>query len=212
MKKIISILLSLTLTFSSMLCYNLTAFAAGKSSTSIVSLKSSDNTIKVKWKKYSKADGYQIKYSTSKEFKKAKTITVKSNSKSSYTIKKLKPNKKYYLKVRTFKKTDGKSTKSAWSDVKSVSTKKLNPEYGTVRTSRPSNDETSDWNWQAGTYTYTWQVDIIGGFWGVSIQYGSSMIDLDLWDSYARPATMPTRDGEYEGEKIVVTVWVWLPE
>ena len=72
-------------------------------------------------------DGYQVQYSTDKKFKKnTKTVTIKKN-KTSTTVKKLKANKKYYVRVRTYKnvKVNGKTKKvySSWSKVKSVKTK-----------------------------------------------------------------------------------------
>lgn len=80
----------------------------------------------VKWKKQSKkySSGYQIRYSTSKSMKKATTKTVSGASKSSVKIKKLKAGKKYYVQVRVFKKTGGKTYYSSWSSKKTVKVKK----------------------------------------------------------------------------------------
>ena len=78
----------------------------------------------VKWKKQTKlTTGYQIQYSTSKNFKGAKTQTITKNKKTSCIIKKLKSKKKYYVRVRTYKKVKGKKYYSKWSKVKSVKTK-----------------------------------------------------------------------------------------
>ena len=80
--------------------------------------------IGVKWKKQTKlTTGYQIQYSTSKKFKGAKTQTITKNKKTSCIIKKLKSKKKYYVRVRTYKKVKGKKYYSKWSKVKSVKTK-----------------------------------------------------------------------------------------
>ncbi|MGN0522144.1 MAG: fibronectin type III domain-containing protein, partial [Eubacterium sp.] len=77
------------------------------------------------WKKLTtQTTGYQIQYSTSSKFTKAKTVTVSKNSTTSKTISKLKANKKYYVRVRTYKTVDGKKIYSAWSKAKSVTTKK----------------------------------------------------------------------------------------
>lgn len=83
----------------------------------------------VKWKKQTKqTTGYQIQYATDKNFKKAKNITVKKNKTVSATVKKLKANKKYYVRIRTYKtvKINGKTTKlySDWSKSKMIKTKK----------------------------------------------------------------------------------------
>lgn len=45
------------------------------------------------WKKVSGVNGYQIQYSTSSKFKKAKKITIKKAKITSKTIKKLKAKK-----------------------------------------------------------------------------------------------------------------------
>ena len=53
-----------------------------------------------KFKKVSDAVSYEVQCSTSKKFTKAKTLTTK---KTSYTVKKLKKGKKYYVRVRAKK-------------------------------------------------------------------------------------------------------------
>ncbi|MBQ7740852.1 MAG: fibronectin type III domain-containing protein [Eubacterium sp.] len=66
----------------------------------------------VKWKKVADASGYQIQYSTNKKFKKAKTVNVKGSKASKKQIKKLKNNKKYYVRVRAYRtvgKVNGKT-------------------------------------------------------------------------------------------------------
>ena len=84
----------------------------------------------VKWKKDTKATGYQIQYSTSNRFtaKTTKTITVKKNRTTSQTIKKLSAGKKYYVRVRAYKtmKISGKNVNKygAWSARKTVSVKR----------------------------------------------------------------------------------------
>ena len=55
--------------------------------------------------------------------KSAKTVTVKGYNVSSKKIKKLKAKKKYFVQIRTFKKTDGKTYYSAWSAAKAVKTR-----------------------------------------------------------------------------------------
>lgn len=83
-------------------------------------------TLTVKWKKDAKADGYQIQYSTNSKFKGAKTVDIKKNKTVKTTIKKgLKGGKKYYVRVRSYKK-DGKKAKicGSYSKAKSVKVKK----------------------------------------------------------------------------------------
>ncbi len=82
-------------------------------------------TLSVKWKKDSKADGYQIQYSTSKKFKGAKTVDVKKNRTTSTKIKKsLKGGKKYYVRVRAYKKSGKSKIYGSYSKSKSVKVKK----------------------------------------------------------------------------------------
>lgn len=61
--------------------------------------------INVYWGRDYKAGGYQVQYSTDKKFKKnTKAITVKKSKKTSCKIKKIKRKKKYYIRVRAYKK------------------------------------------------------------------------------------------------------------
>lgn len=52
-----------------------------------------------------------------------KTVTVKGDKKASKTIKKLKANKKYYVRVRGYKIVDGQEFVSDWSKVEKKKTK-----------------------------------------------------------------------------------------
>lgn len=64
------------------------------------------NKIKVKWKVNSYCDGYILEYSTNKRFKNAKSIRIDNKYKKSKTIGNLKDNKKYYIRIRTYKDND----------------------------------------------------------------------------------------------------------
>ena len=94
--------------------------------TKIASVKSAKSkNMVVKWKKDTKATGYVIQYSTDKKFKKGvKTVTITKNKTTSRTIGKLKGGKNYYVRVCTYKKSNGKQTKGSYSAVKSVKVKK----------------------------------------------------------------------------------------
>ncbi len=78
-------------------------------------------SIKVTWKKVSGASGYEVSYSLNKKFKKAKK---KTTTKTSYTIKKLKKKKTYYVRVRAYKTVNGKKLYGGWSSAKKVKIKK----------------------------------------------------------------------------------------
>ena len=97
--------------------------------TSISSLKAGSKKFTVKWKKQAtQTTGYQVQYSASSKFSKAKTVTVGKNTTVSKKISKLSGKKKYYVRVRTYKtvKINGKSIRiySGWSKAKTVTTKK----------------------------------------------------------------------------------------
>ncbi|MCR5106148.1 MAG: glycosyl hydrolase 53 family protein, partial [Eubacterium sp.] len=79
-------------------------------------------TIKAKTVKQ-QATGYQIQYSTNKNFSVKKTVTIKNNKITSKAVKGLKSKTKYYVRVRTFKTVKGKKYYSDWSKVKTVKTK-----------------------------------------------------------------------------------------
>ena len=78
--------------------------------------------IKITVKKSSEqVSGYEVILSTKKNFKNAKKITTKKNV---ITVKKLKAGKKYFVKVRAFKKVGNKKIYGNYSTVKKVIVKK----------------------------------------------------------------------------------------
>ena len=78
--------------------------------------------IKITVKKSSEqVSGYEVILSTKKNFKNAKKITKKKNV---VTVKKLKAGKKYFVKVRAFKKVGNKKIYGNYSTVKKVIVKK----------------------------------------------------------------------------------------
>jgi hypothetical protein len=93
------------------------------SKTKIKKITAKKKTLKVTWKKVKGITGYEIQYSLKKNFKNAKIKKIKKASTTSVTIKKLKSKKKYYVRIRTYKKTGKKTYKSKWSKKKSKKTK-----------------------------------------------------------------------------------------
>lgn len=80
--------------------------------------------MKITWKRSSDAGGYQIQYAMNKKFtKKKKAVTAAAKS-SSKVIKGLKAKKTYYVRIRAFKKQNGKKIYGKWSSVKKVKMKK----------------------------------------------------------------------------------------
>ncbi len=70
----------------------------------------------VKWTKDKMASGYQVQVSTDKKFK--KNVKSKNLSKASYTFKKLKKGSKYYVRVRSYKKSGHETLYGTWSKIK----------------------------------------------------------------------------------------------
>lgn len=84
--------------------------ATGKKKVKIIVKKTSE-----------KINGYEVILSTKKNFKKAKKVTTKKNA---VIVKKLKAGKKYFVKVRAFKKVGNKKIYGKYSTVKKVIVKK----------------------------------------------------------------------------------------
>ena len=123
-RDIISIILSIIILTNSILFYT-TVWASTKlPSTSISIIKVQNQAFTVKWKKKSNITGYQIQYSTNSKFKKGnKTIKIKKAKTVSKKITGLKPSKKYYVRIRTYKIVNKKTYYSSWSKKKNVTTK-----------------------------------------------------------------------------------------
>lgn len=91
-----------------------------------VSIKSAKNSKKsaavLTWRKVNGASGYQIQYALDQKF--AKGTKTKTTAGTSYTLKKLKKKKTYYVRIRALKKIGSKNVHGAWSKVKKVKIKK----------------------------------------------------------------------------------------
>lgn len=104
-------------------------FKINPKGTSISSLTRDKKAFRVKWKKQTqkmskyRITGYQIRYSTSSKMTNAKYVTRSGYLNYSKKITKLKSKKKYYVQVRTYRKSGGAKYYSTWSDKKSVTTK-----------------------------------------------------------------------------------------
>ena len=69
------------------------------------------------------ATGYQIQYAGNNTFKNAKIVTIPSSKVTSRTIANL-HKKKYYVRMRGYKKDKGVTYYSSWSSAKSVTVSK----------------------------------------------------------------------------------------
>ncbi len=111
--------------------YKFTIDKQGINPTTIKKIKSKKKKqAEVKFKCVENVDGYQIRYSTKKDFSsqvKTKTITYTSYQRPksmTATLKKLKRHKNYYVQVRTFEKSSsGDNYYSDWSKAKKVRVK-----------------------------------------------------------------------------------------
>ena len=122
MKKITAIILSIFILLG--IYYPCNILAASMPTTTITSVKAQSKAFTVKWKKKSNITGYQIQYSTNSKFKKGnKTIKIKKAKTVSKKITGLKPSKKYYVRIRTYKIVNKKTYYSSWSKKKNVTTK-----------------------------------------------------------------------------------------
>ena len=94
---------------------------APKKIAAVKAVAAGKNKVRVTWKKDKKVKGYQIVYSYKKNFTKGvKKINVKKNKTTSATITKLSRGKKVYVKVRSYKKVNGKKVFGAFSKVRKV--------------------------------------------------------------------------------------------
>ena len=88
--------------------------------------KAIKNGFTLKWNKQaSQTTGYQIQYATKSDFSNAASVTITNTNTTSYTFKNRAGGTRYYVRIRTYKKANGKTYFSAWnSGTKSVVTLK----------------------------------------------------------------------------------------
>ncbi len=99
-------------------------FKINPKGTKLTKLTANKKGFTAKWSKQSvQTSGYQIRYSTDKNFKKYNTKTVSSSKTTSKKVSGLKANKKYFVEVRTYKTVNGTKYYSDWSAYKTVKTK-----------------------------------------------------------------------------------------
>ena len=84
----------------------------------------SEGTIKAGWNKDGQADGYELWMSTSKTFSSSvKKVKVAGGSKQTYSQTGLTSGKKYYVRIRSWKKVGSRNWYSVWSAAKQVTVK-----------------------------------------------------------------------------------------
>lgn len=96
-----------------------------KNQVQLSSLKSSKaKKLTVKWKKLSGVTGYEVMWSTSSNFKSNfLSVKVKDASAVTKTLTTSRSNKKYYVRVRAYKTSNGKTKYYPWSSTKSIKVK-----------------------------------------------------------------------------------------
>ena len=104
---------------------NIFTYTIKPRSTSIKKLTSAKKGFKAKWNKNTtETSGYQIEYATNSNFtKNEKKVTVSGNKNTSTSVSKLQKKKNYYVRIRTYKKVNGKKIYSSWSQASKVKTK-----------------------------------------------------------------------------------------
>ena len=99
-------------------------FKINPPATTVASLTAGAKKITVNLKKQAtQTTGYQIQYSTNKDFTNAVTKTITSNSTVKTTLTGLSSAKTYYVRVRTYKTVNDVKYYSGWSEYKYVKTK-----------------------------------------------------------------------------------------
>ncbi len=91
-------------------------FTIAPKTSALSKLTPGKKSLTVTWKKQTdNVTGYQIQYSNNRDFSFSEYLTVKSNKKTSATLKKLKSSKPYYVRIRTYKTYNGEKIYSKWS-------------------------------------------------------------------------------------------------
>lgn len=90
---------------------------------SLSNLKRGKKSFKANWKAVKGVDGYQIQYSLKNNMKSAKKKNIKGCQNTSYNFKNLKSKKNYYVRIRAYKKINGKISYGKWSAKKKVTVK-----------------------------------------------------------------------------------------
>ena len=91
--------------------------------TKVQKISTGKKSITAQWKKVAGVSAYQVQIATNKKFSKNKKTFKVSKKSTKVKIKKLKAKKVYYVRVRSYKKVNGKKVYSKWSTVRKVKIK-----------------------------------------------------------------------------------------
>lgn len=118
-KKLSAVLLAFVMLFSITSAVPITAQAASLPKTSITSITAYPCGFTVYVGKQKNITGYQIQYATRSDFKNAAAVRTTNTS---CAVRNRASAKKYYVRVRTYKKSGNRYTYSAWSGKRTITT------------------------------------------------------------------------------------------
>lgn len=123
MKKTILTVITLMILIGITVTISIGFYTADIEKTTVSNITSTEDGLCIEIKKVPGITGYQLQYSTSPEFTADETKAVKTFITYS-SPQNLIANKKYYIRVRSFKTANHKTVYSAWSESKSAKTEK----------------------------------------------------------------------------------------
>lgn len=140
----------------------------GINSTSLKSLTANYYGFTAKWSKPKYISGYQLQYSKKSNMSDSKTITINNTSTLSKKVENLTGNKKYYVRIRTFKKVkQNKKTTTYygnWSSIKAVTTKYHKKPDAPVVTTKMIDEKDTPWkvkaSWKAVPNVTGYQINL----------------------------------------------------
>lgn len=91
--------------------------------TSLKKVSGKKEAFRASWKAVKGVSGYRLSFSRYSDFRDAKSVKVKGAGTVSKTVKGLKSGKKYYVRAAAYKVVNGRTYRSSWSKVKTVSVK-----------------------------------------------------------------------------------------
>ena len=100
------------------------SFDIGPAAPKVKSISSKKRAVTVTWAPVSGVSGYEIQYTTDKEFTTGvKKTNISGEQKITWKSSKLKKGNKYYVRVRTYTKIKGKKVYGGYSSIKSIKIK-----------------------------------------------------------------------------------------
>lgn len=98
-------------------------FRIAPKGTTFTKLTGGREQMTLKWKNSTYVKGYEIEYSLKRNFYGGVSVRINKATTLTATVTRLKANRKYYVRIRTFVKSGSKTYYSEWSAVKTVKTK-----------------------------------------------------------------------------------------